>query len=218
MTRPSRQRGSSLLTVMSLLAVIVGLSAGLMYFVGEVRVRAINEARRIPRNYCSETGLQLARTYFGNNFQFWDQPGIPGAPFLANPGIYNPVVTTYNLKATAANPQNDPAGFRAAGWVAFTSGAHPELFADLDGDGKPDVYLYIRDDADEPNGPENWTYDSNFQVYVGAVCISSTLVPRRLDGSVDPQALTSEAILGYNGNQGQYAQRCGSSGNCNFNG
>jgi hypothetical protein len=50
------------------------------------------------------------------------------------------------------------------------------------------------------------------------VCISSTLVPRLPDGTVDPQALTSEAVLGYNGNQGQYSQRCGSAGNCNFNG
>jgi hypothetical protein len=218
MSQRPRERGSSLITVMSILAVVLGLSAGLMYFVGTVRTRAINEARRIPRNYCSETGLQLARTYFGNNYQYWNQPGIPGAPFLQNPGIYNPVVTSYNLKANAANPLNDPAGLDGAGWVALTQPAHKELFADLDGDGKWDVYLYIRDDPDEPTGLENWQYDSNFQVYVGAVCISTTLVPRRDDGSVDPSALTSEAILGYNGSQGQYAQRCGSAGNCNFNG
>jgi hypothetical protein len=218
MSQRFRERGSALLVTMTVLAVILGLSTGLIYFVETVRARAANEARRIPRNYCSETGLQLARTYFGNNYQYWNQGGILGAPFLNNPGTYNPVVTTYNLKAAAANPLNDPAGLQGSNWVTNTSATHPELFADLDGDGKFDVYIYIRDDADEPTGLEDWKYDSNFQVYVGAVCISSTLVPRRPDGKLDTAALTSEAVLGYNGNQGQYAQRCGSAGNCNFNG
>jgi hypothetical protein len=211
MSRSQLQRGSALLTVMLFLVVLVTISTGLLYFVGQVHTRAVNEARRIPRNYCSETGLQLARTYFGNNYVFWNQPGILDAPFLGKPGIYNPVVTSYNPAATAAQPQN-PA------WVTATQATHPELFADLDGDGLWDVYIYVRDDADEPNGLENWNYDSNFQVYVGAVCISSTLVPRQVDGSPDPQSLTAEAILGWNGSQSGNAQRCGTSGNCNFNG
>ena len=76
--------------------------------------------------------------------------------------------------------------------------AHPELFYDLDGDGAPDVYIYIRDNQDEPYGvADNYQRDNDQNVIVGAVCISSTMVPRLENGALSTAQLHAESLLSY---------------------
>ena len=60
------------------------VTAGVLYFAGQERRRAIQKSRSVPRNYCAETGLQMARTYFGANVSSWNT-------YLGQPASYNPV-------------------------------------------------------------------------------------------------------------------------------
>ena len=112
----------------------------------------------------------------------------------------------------------DPAHYHAASPSPATGPA--ELYVDLDSDGVPDVYLYVRDNADElPPAPDNPARDNDQVVIVGAQCISSTLRPRLDDGRVDPAALVTEGLLQYNLPGGTYTAQAtgGASGNGNQN-
>jgi len=199
------RQGSALLTVVILTAVILSVSLALLAYTGKERNRAINLARAVPRNYCAETGLQLARTYFGKHYP-WDT-------YLADPADYDPVpanwMAVHAPVLTPATPYFDGGGLATA---------HPELFADLDGDGNYDVYIYIRNNNEEPASPER---DNDLQVIVGAVCISSTLSPRLPNGRLDSSELSTQGLLAYTGAGSKIAQRCGaggaSLGNCNAN-
>ncbi len=96
--------------------------------------------------------------------------------------------------------------------------ANPQLFADIDGDGQPDVYLYVHDNYDEfwPN-PNNVSRDNDLNVIVGSLCVSSTLLPRAENGqSASP--MIAEALLSYNptGSYGSQGYQ-GASGSGNLN-
>lgn len=197
MKRRIHPRGSALLTTMIMATIVLMAVAGLLYYVQLTRANAARESRRMPRNYCADTGLQLARRYYGQNYPGWNS-------YLANPGVYNPIKSSHDT-VTPADPSS-----------ATLQANHPELFADLDGDGKNDVYIYIRDNADEP-GAQNWQRDNDLSVYVGAICISSTLVPRLPNGEIDTAVVSSEGLLVYHLNNDIYAQRCTAIGNCNGN-
>ena len=204
----SKQRGSALLTAAALTAVLLFVVAGLMYYASRSRSRAVAISRGNSRVACGESGLQLARAYYGRNYPLWN------STFLPNPAIYNATVST----ARTAAFQN----------------ANPQLFADLDGDGQPDVYLFIHDNVDEflPN-LNNPNRDNDLNVIVGAACVSSTLLPRAdiasvavaaLDGgytyTYTSSAIISEGLLSYNpagayGSQGY--QGASGSGNLNSN-
>lgn len=204
-TMSMRRRGSALLTVMLLVAILAMLGGTLLLIAQNQMIASVNTTRTFPRNYCLDTGLQMARSYYGANFACWSKTcttaNAPGG-FLLNMGIYNPVVASYNPVATAANPSNSPSGYLGTAWVATESalGAHPELFADLDGDGIPDVYIYIRDNQDEipsvfnPTLGDMWYRDEDEQVYIGAVCISPTLAPRLSNGLVNPAMIQEEML------------------------
>jgi len=173
------QRGSALLAVVALSGVLLGIALAVLYYAGQQRRRAVNEARLTTREGCAQAGLQLARSYFGRSFAGWNS-------YLASPGRFNPVRTDDN--PTPADPGD--AALRAS---------NPEVFADLDGDGAPDVFLYIRDNEDElPPAAPNWRRDNDQVVVVGALCVSRTLAPRREDNSVDSDALLMEGLLDYN--------------------
>jgi hypothetical protein len=157
-----------------------------MYYASQERARAVNNSRSLTRRACTEAGIQLARAFYGRNYVNWNT-------YLSNPAIYDPTVPPPGL---ASNP-----------WDSSLQSNHPELFTDLDGDGLPDVYVYIRDNWDElPPATNNTTRDNDQIVIVGAVCISNTLVPRRGDGSLEesgsavsgPNGLTVEGLLSYN--------------------
>lgn len=204
--RPSSRsaRGATLLLVVLLVTVLLGLVAGVMAYASSERTRAVTFSRTGQRQGCAESGLQLARGYFGRNFSQWNT-------FLSAPSVYDPIPSPTNT--APANPRT-PAG-RAA-----IKASNAALFADLDGDGKDDVYLYIRDNEDEfkPLAPA-WNRDNDQQVVVGALCISETLIPRRGDtNQQDPNTLAVEGILQYNGGGQAYtAQSAGGTGSGNLN-
>lgn len=195
-TRRDRERGSALLTAAAMTTVLMLVLVGLIHYASRSKFRAIAVSRSVSRISCADSGLQLARAYYGRNNPLWN------TTFLPNPAIYN-----------AANSIAADATARAN---LIT--AHPELFADLDGDGNPDVYLYVRDNMDEflPN-PNNLSRDNDLTVIVGAMCISSTLLPRTEDGrTADP--IMAEGLLSFNptgsyGSQGYH----GASGSGNLN-
>lgn len=198
-----QERGSALLVAMVLSAVLLMLVAGLMLYAGAERRRAVSEAHGMIRVGCAEAGLQLARAYFaGQGAQKWNA-------FLSDPIDYNPVPSTWNTSpATPGDPNS------------HVRKNHPELFFDLDGDGAPDVYIYVRDNQDElPPAPNNWARDNDQNVYVGAMCISSTLVPMRQDQKPDPSLMTAESLLSYNvpGNTYKSQAAAGASGTGNIN-
>jgi hypothetical protein len=199
-TPVSRQaRGSTLLIVLILVTVLLGLVASILLYASKERIRAVATGRTGQRRSCAESGLQLARGYYGRNFKHWNS-------YLSAPSVHDPVRSRYNL--APATPRD--AAFQAA---------HPELFADVDGDGRSDVYLYIRDNDDELHPlAADWRRDNDHNVVVGAVCISSTLTPRNADGSPVSTLLAQEGLLSYNG---EAAGKCltanagNGTGNCN---
>ena len=205
---PSRphERGVALLVVMGISSVLLLMVGFLFIFGGSERYRAIQQSRDPGRISCAGAGLQLAKGYFTNNFLNWNT-------YLADPHNYNPIkaswmvngytVTTPSGASTCAANCGIPANPVAP---ANTAGAcsdiplcvtHPELFFDLDGDGKPDVYIYIRDNADErpPMTAQNWIRDDDQYAIIGAVCISRTLAPRTEDRNISLDRLSIESML-----------------------
>jgi hypothetical protein len=196
-SRPA-DRGAALITAIGLVAILLGMVLGLMVYTGQVHRRGIRIGRSLHEQACAESGLQIARSYFSSKYttsQAWND-------FLSHPEIYNPIGWPGGAHSIPkASPNASTAEVKAA---ADLRKNHPELFADLDGDGDPDVYIYIRDDDDDGNP----TVDSNRQAYLGAVCISNTLVPRRADGSVDPSMAIVEGF-GMASPDDDYAQKHG---------
>src|SRR5262249_15844735 len=83
-------RGSAVLTPMAMIAVILGMLAGLISYALSQRKTAINYSRNTDRLTCAESGLLMARAYFGRNFTNWNA-------FLSQPNIYNPIrMATWN--------------------------------------------------------------------------------------------------------------------------
>lgn len=150
-------RGTTLLTSLMLMAVLAVVVASVLTYATISHNRATEISRLDDRQRCVEEGLQLAKSYFGQNGDLWNS-------YLGSPAQYNPIRSTWNV--TPADPM-DPA----------LRMLQPALFADLDGDGpaNPDVYLYIRDNADD--APAKWNADNDGIVIVGAMCISATMNP-----------------------------------------
>jgi hypothetical protein len=208
--KPVHVRGSALLTTVVFVLIIMMVTSAILFYAGYSHRRATYVSRGATELSCAEAGLQIARAYFADPVQ---QP--QWNTYLGNPANYNPLPNTWN-----ANPSiTSDGGY----WAAIA--AHPELFYDLDGDGKEDVYIYIRDNADETtggaDGGQNWLVDVDTTVYVGAVCVSQTLAPRRLsDGQSMGLAapLLAEATLALGKSKCQYgSQHGGCLGNGNQN-
>ena len=204
--RSQPQRGSSLLSVMVMVTVILVLLAGLLSYSLSQRAAAIKYVRSANQLTCAESGIQLARTYFARNFLNWNT-------YLSQPNIYNPIQTSWN------NPSSTPPGPAnfAAGSPLRTS--HPELFIDVDGDNVPDVYIYIRDNQDEyPPAVDNPLRDNDQNVIVGAICISTTMAPAAPPGGSPPPPMQIESILSYNVGGPQCTQAYCGNGAGNMNG
>ena len=158
-----KKRGAALITVLLMMGVLAAIVSALLLYVHEERARSVASTRSMVRNSCASSGMQFARAFFARNFASWNT-------FLAQPAIYNPVKLTWNAASYVDTTLPTFLGtFRTT---------NPQLFTDLDGDGKDDVFIYIRDNADEGlPAAENWTRDNDQNVIVGAICISSTMVP-----------------------------------------
>lgn len=194
------QRGSAIIVSMGIVILVLLTVLALISFSGLSRSRATAMLRSMNRLTCAQDGLELARAYYGRNFPSWNN-------YLSQPSIYNPVATAWNT--TPAVPTS-----------AALQTSNPELFADLDGDGVNDVYIYIRDNADElPPAVNNPARDNDQNVIAGALCISKTLTPHLQNGSVDPTLQYVEGLLNYNMANSVYraSAHCGGtgSGNCN---
>jgi hypothetical protein len=195
-----------MITVMVLMSVLAAIIAGLMMYVFQQKERSIASARSMVRNNCASSGMQFARAYFARNFSSWNT-------YLAAPSIYNPVPSTWNTAPSNPSSPTFLTTFRT------TDAAHLALFTDLDGDGLADVYIYIRDNADEGlPAAENWAKDNDQVVIVGAVCVSSTMVPR-LSGTLDPNLVVVEGLLSYNLPNNTYGAQwgAGTAGTGNMN-
>jgi len=206
MKKRNSQPGSSLLATMVMLAVILGVVAGLLSYAFAQRRSAIRAARATDRLTCAESGLHLARTYFARNFPQWNT-------FLSQPNIYNPI-----QMATWNNPTSVPPGPADISATSPLRTSNPELFLDVDGDSIPDVFIYIRDNQDEyPPATDNPLRDNDQNVIVGAVCISNTMVPRN-DTNAPPSPLHVESLLSYNVGGSQCTQAWCGNGAGNMNG
>lgn len=209
-----RPRGSALLTTVIFVTIILLVTSALLFYASYSHRRATNVSRGATELSCAESGLQLARAYFADPAQqpLWNT-------YLQDPQNYNPVRSTWNT---------DPA--LGDGGYQTVLAAHPELFYDLDGDStsgtpKPDVYIYIRDNADETggglDGGQDWSNDTDSTVYIGAVCISQTLAPRRLTDGLSMSVvspLVAEGLLSMGKSKCLYGSQHGSClGNGNTN-
>lgn len=198
LARSHTARGQAMITAITMMGLLGAIVTGLMVYVHSQRERTIMSARSMTRNSCASTGLQYARTYFAARFSSWNS-------YLSQPAKFNPVSSTWNSTPTDPRAVNSD---------------HTPLQSDIDGDGNPDVFIYIRDNPDEIlPAAENWASDNDQNVIVGAVCISTTMVPRRQDGQPDPNLVTMEAMLSYNLPNNGYSSQGGggTSGTGNIN-
>lgn len=202
-----RRRGFAMLVALMLMALLALIAIAVLAMSSESRRRAIKLTRTEVRESCAFSGLTYARTYFGNNFTSW-------STFLSTPNKYNPM----NLPTTTTPAWGAAkADLSSTSSVAAIQATHPQLFLDLDSDAKADVYIFIRDNYDEfPPAVPNFQRDNDQNVIVGALCISSTMLPRREDGTVDPDYLMMESALAVNQQGANYAQT-NAGGNFNDN-
>lgn len=206
MNRSTPQRGSTLLTAMVMVTVVLGMLAGILSYAMAQRQFAANYARNTDMMTCAESGLQLARTYYARNFTNWNS-------YLSQPNIYNPI-----RMATFNNPSSTPPGPADISATSPLRISNPELFIDVDGDNQADVFIYIRDNQDElPPAVDNPLRDNDQNVIVGAVCISNTMVPRN-DTNAPPSPLHVESLLSYNVGGSQCTQAWCGNGAGNMNG
>ncbi|MDP1825943.1 MAG: hypothetical protein Q8L48_21950 [Archangium sp.] len=181
-----------MITVLLMMGLLAAIVSGLMLYVHQERERTIASTRSMARNTCAASGLQFARAYFARNFANWNT-------YLSTPAVYNPVESAWNTGFVDTTATTF--------WTTFHP-AHPELFTDLDGDGRDDVFIYIRDNADEGlPAAEDWGRDNDQNVIVGAVCVSDTMVPRTGNDIV-----VVEGILSYNLPDNGYGSQANPSG------
>ncbi|MFZ5440910.1 MAG: hypothetical protein ACOZQL_12945 [Myxococcota bacterium] len=198
--RARRSQGFAMMVVMMIMALLALVAIFALSNASTDRQRAIRHVRGETRESCTLGGLTYARNFFASRYTSWSS-------FLADPANYNPI---YAGGTAVAN----------LGTIGTIAGTHPELFVDLDGDGKRDAYIFVRDNYDEfaPALP-NFARDNDQNVIIGALCISETMVPRREDNSLDDDQLMVESILAYNqietGYQSQAQGGSGGDGNRN---
>src|SRR5260370_13051552 len=142
--------GSTLISVIVMVTVILVLLAGLLSYAISQRSAAIKYARGANQLTCAESGIQLARTYFARNFLNWNT-------YLSQPNIYNPIQTSWN------NPSSTPPGPANFGPGSPLRTSNPELLIDVDGDNLPDGYIYIRHNQDGFPPPLNNPHPTQHQ-------------------------------------------------------
>lgn len=196
-----RRTGFAMLAALMLMALLAIIAIAVLSMSAADRRRAVRHTRSEYREGCAYSGMTYARAYFANNFASWNT-------FLADPANYNPLTLPSTNGGWGAQAS---ANLTDAGIVAIRdTGARPQLFVDLDGDGRSDAYIFIRDNYDEfPPAAANFKQDNDQNAIVGAVCISQSMAPRREDGTVDEDRLMVESLLSYNQAGGGYDSQSG---------
>ena len=196
-----KKRGAALITVLLMMGVLAAIVSALLLYVHEERARSVASTRSMERNSCAASGMQFARAYFARNFANWNT-------YLNNPAVYNPVQQTWNSGTYVDTTLPTFLGtFRTT---------NPQLFTDLDGKPGDDVFIYIRDNADEGlPAAENWTRDNDQNVIVGAICISKTMVPTGVRASTD--LIVVEGLLSYNLPNNTYGSQATGTASGNLN-
>ena len=185
-------RGAAMVTVVMRMTSLAAIVASVMLIAANQRTRAASSARAIVRQTCADAGLQFARSFFASKQSQWDL-------LLAKPTStvhpYNPIKSTWNT--IPADPNTDAGVTDIKAITTPVKGI--SLFVDLDGLAGDDVYIYIRDNDDEMlPATSDWGRDNDQNVIVGAICISSTMSPRRQDGTLDTDKVSVESVLSFN--------------------
>lgn len=200
-----KRNGFAMIAALMLMSLLTIIAIAILSLSAADRRRAIRATRTEVRENCAFSGMTYARTYFGNKYPLWDT-------YFAAPDKFNPMnlptVTTPVWAAVKAD-------LSSATSIAAIKATNPELFLDLDNDGKADVYIFIRDNYDEfPPALPNFQRDNDQNAIVGAVCISTTMLPKRDDNSIDTDLLLMESMLAVNQQQSTIPQ-ASTTGNLN---
>lgn len=173
-----------MLAVLMFMALLAVIAITVLSFSAADRRRAVRFTRAEVRETCAQSGLNYARIYFASRFADWPT-------FFSQPQFYNPVTLPTDSVPAFSGPQvpSNP-------YSPTLRASHPELFLDLDGDTRADVYVFIRDNRDEflPASP-NFQLDNDNNAIVGAVCISQTMQPRREDNTIDADSVVYESLV-----------------------
>jgi hypothetical protein len=181
-------RGVAMLVAIILVLVVAAIAAGVIRYAGADRIEAAKMSVKERGLACAEAGIQYGRRLFGCNYKTtnnWNDylSGI-------RPGRYDP---------TLATPDPYPTDYTALPMELKGSRGNTATLdpgTDLDGDGKPDFWVSIRDDDDErPEGAaDNRLRDNNLMVYLRSECINPRFAVEV--GGVK-QAAVVEVLLAY---------------------
>jgi hypothetical protein len=167
-TPPHRaaEQGAAMIVAIFLVLIVAVIAAGVIRYAGQDRIAAARMSVKERGLACAEAGIQYGRRLFGCNYKTtnnWND-------YLSGvrPGRFDTTLATPDLRPTnfAALPM-ELKGSRSNTTTLDTG-------TDLDGDGKPDFWVSIRDDDDErPEGAlDDRTHDNNLMVYLRAECIN----------------------------------------------
>lgn len=201
-----KRNGFAMIAAMMLMSLLAIIAIAVLSLSAADRRRAVRATRTEVRENCAFSALTYARSYFGNKYGSWNT-------YLSTPSKYNPM----NLPSTTTPAWSGTKTDLSAANILILRASNPELFLDLDNDGKADAYIFIRDNYDEfPPAAVNFQRDNDQNAIVGAICISSTMLPKRDDNTVDKDLLVMESMLAVNQQESNYSQGA-TTGNLNNN-
>jgi len=154
-------RGAALLFAIALVALLAVLSVFVIRYTGRDRIasaKMVAEGRGVA---CAEAGLQYGRKLFGS-----------ATTYLASRG-WNEILSRQPDWPGRHDPSLD-APLEDLGDLPALLTGNGEAGTDLDGDGRPDFWVSIRDDDDErPEGrDDDRTHDNNRMIIVRSECIN----------------------------------------------
>lgn len=152
-----QERGSAMLVTLILIAALLA-GAGVLLSMQLASTRSADLTRtNISAVFCAEAGLAAARPIVAQNYAQW-------------------------RTSLCTTSRTDPASCVEPAWLASAidaAGTH-----DLDGDGRADFALYLRDNDDEL-GTNDPTVDNDLRVFVAARCLTYPDTPKQVDELVE---------------------------------
>ena len=164
MTR-QRQRGSAMLITMILIAALLG-GAAVLAGIQLASTRSSDLTRTgTLSTYCAEAGLALARPIVLANYNSW-AGGIATSGAQLNLG---------NSPVVGWEPNFLTTGIGCCGSAGVGMGH------DLDGDGLPDFFVYLKDNDDELTAPNDRTLDNDLKIFIVSRCTKYPEVVREVE-------------------------------------